>query len=232
MTVYSPGAAAWLVPPQPGDEVLRSQETRRTAGLPRARTIMLDPLPLTQSAELQMRWAEAMTTDTNFVPILKRHGCSSWETACTVKLGILPAWYQYCGDERRSVTAPGAQASAPEAGELIALGCCEGTDVGRAEAEDAGSAGPLLARAAAGAAAPVRPAGAARSADERPVSIPFTVQLRAVSSPMPTAKTRTRRRQYVVGEIPAGRVRAPRGESALPRGFWPISVKYARRPRI
>jgi hypothetical protein len=36
----------------------------------------------------------------------------------------------------------------------------------------------------------------------------------------------------VVGEIPAGRVRAPRGESALPRGFWPISVKYARRPRI
>ena len=45
---------------QPGDEVLRSQETRRTAGLPRARTIMLDPLPLTQSAELQMRRAEAL----------------------------------------------------------------------------------------------------------------------------------------------------------------------------
>lgn len=233
MTVYSPGTAAWLAPPQPGDEVLRSQETRRTAGLPRARTIMLDPLPLTQSAELQMRRAEAMTTDTNFVPILKRHGCSPWEMACTVKLGILPAWYQYWGDERRSVTAPGAQASAaPEAGELIALGCCEGTDAGRAEAEDAGSAGPLPARAAAEPAAPARPAEAARSADERPVSIPFTVQLRAVSNPMPTAKTKTRRRQYVVGEIPAGRVRAPRGESALPRGFWPISVKYARRPRI
>src|SRR6476646_365812 len=93
MTVYSPGTAAWLAPPQPGDEVLRSQETRRSAGLPRARTIMLDPLPLTQSAELQTRWAEAMTTDTNLVPILKRHGCCSWETACTVKLGILPAWY-------------------------------------------------------------------------------------------------------------------------------------------
>jgi hypothetical protein len=150
-----------------------------------------------------------------------------------VKLGILPAWYQYCGDERRSVTAPGAHASAaPEAGELIAPGCCEGTDVGRAGAEDAGSEGPLLACAAAEPAAPVLPAGAARSADERPVSIPFTVQLRAVSNPTPTAKTKTRRRQYVVGEIPADRVRALRGESALPRGFWPISVKYARRLRI
>jgi hypothetical protein len=150
-----------------------------------------------------------------------------------VKLGILPAWYQYCGDERRSVTAPGAQASAArEAGELIALGCCEGADAGRAEAGDAGSEGPLLACAAAEPAAPVPPAEAARSADERPVSIPFTVQLRAVSNPTPTAKTRTRRRQYVVGEIPADRVRAPRGESALPRGFWPISVKYARPSRI
>ena len=88
MTVYSHGAAAWLAPPQPGDEVLRSQETRRTAGLPRARTIMLDPLPLTQSAELQMRRAEAMTTDTNFVPILKRHGCAPWETACTNSVPI------------------------------------------------------------------------------------------------------------------------------------------------
>jgi hypothetical protein len=194
---------------------------------------MLDPLPLTQSAELQMRWAEAMTTDTNFVPILKRHGRCSWETACTVKLGILPAWYQYCGDERRSVTAPGAQASAaPEAGELIALGCCEGTDVGLVEAEDAGSAGSLLACAGPEPAAPVPPAEAARSADERPVSIPFTVQLMAVSNPMATAKTKTRRRQYVVGEIPADRVRALGGESALPGGFWPISVKYARRPRI
>jgi hypothetical protein len=231
--VYSPGATAWLVPPQPGDEVLRSQETRRTAGLPRARTVMLDPPPLTQSAELQMRRAEAMTTDTNLVPILKRHGCTSWETACTVKLGILPAWYQYCGDERRSVTAPGAQASAaPEAGELAAPGCRDGAEAGRAEAEDAGSEGPLPACAAAEPAAPGLRAEAARPAAERPASIPFTVQLRAVSNPMPTAKTKTRRRQYVVGEIPADRVWALRGESALPRGFWPISVKYARPPRI
>jgi hypothetical protein len=52
---------------------------------------MLDPLPLTQSAELQTRRPEATTTDTNLAPILKRHGRSSWETARTVKLGILPA---------------------------------------------------------------------------------------------------------------------------------------------
>src|SRR5215831_6152334 len=116
---------------------------RRTAGTPRTRTIMLDPLPLTQSAELQMRRPEAMTTDTNLVPILKRHGCSSWETACTVKLGIVPAWYQYCGDERRSVTAPGAQASAgPDGGECAVPGCREGTGFGRGEAEDDRSARP------------------------------------------------------------------------------------------
>jgi hypothetical protein len=111
---------------------------------------------------------------------------------------------------------------------LLAPGWRDGTDAGRVEAGDAGSVGPLLAGAAAGPAAPAPPAVAARPADERPVSIPFTVQLRAVSSPMPTAKTTTRRRQYVVGEIPADRVRAPRGESAPSRGFWPISVKYAR----
>jgi hypothetical protein len=172
-----------------------------------------------------------MTTDTNLVPILNRHGCCSPETACTVKLGILPDWYQYCEDERRSVTAPGAQARAvPDAGEGVVPRCREGTDFGRGEAEDAGSARLLPACAAAEPVALVPPAEAARSADERPASIPFTVQLRAVSSPMATAKTKTRRRQYVVGEIPVDRVRAPRGESALARGFWPISVKYGRQP--
>ena len=163
-----------------------------------------------------------MTTDTNLVPMLKRHGCAPWETACTVKLGILPAWYQYCGDERRSVTAPGAQANAfPEAGERVVLRCGEGTDPGRGEAGDARSARPPLACATAEPAALVPPGEA---------SNPFTVQLKTVSNPMPTAKTVTRRRQYVVGEIPADRVRALRGESALTRGFWPISVKYARQP--
>src|SRR5215475_9766539 len=119
----------------------------------RIRTIMLDPLPVTQSAELQMRLPEAMTTDTNLAPILKRHGCRSVETTCTVKLGVLPAWYQYCRDERRSATAPGGQASAaPEAGECIVLRCCEGTDFSRG----AGSARPLLTSAVAEPAALVR----------------------------------------------------------------------------
>ena len=233
VTLYSPGAAAWLVPPQPGDEVLRSQETRRTAGTPRMRTVMLDPLPLTQSAELQTRRPAATTTETNLVPILKRHGCPSLETAWTVKRGVLPAWYQYWGDERRSVTAPGAQAvAAPAAAEWAGLRRGEDTGSGRGEDEDAGSARPLLACAVAGRAPLASPAEVAWSADERAASIPFTVQLRAVSNPMPTVKTRTRRRQYVMGEILVGRVRAPRGERAPPAGSWPIPVKYARWSRI
>jgi hypothetical protein len=199
--------------------------------MPRTRTITLDPLALTQSAELQMRRPEATTTDTNLVPILKRHGCPSLETACTVKPGILPAWYQYCGDERRSVTAPGAQASAPPAaGERVVFRRGEGGGSGREEDEGAGSARALLTCAAAEPAALVPPGEAAWPADEGAASITFTVQLRAVSNPMPTVKTRTRRRQYVMGEILADRVRAPRGGSALLAGSWPISVKYARWP--
>ena len=196
VTLYSPGAAAWLVPPQPGDEVLRSQETRRTAGTPRMRTVMLDPPPLTQSAELQTRRPAATTTETNLLPILKRHGCPSSETACTVKRGFAPAWYQYCGDDRRSVTAPGAQSGAfPAAGEWAVLGCGEGCGFGRAEDEGTGSARLLLPCAAAEPVALTPPEEAAWPADERAASIAFTVQLRAVSNPMPTAKTKTRRRQ-------------------------------------
>ena len=79
------------MPLQPGDEVLRSQETVRAAGLPRATTTMLEPAPLAQSAELQIRRSpEAMTTDTNFALMLKRQGPLSRETARTVKLGVLP----------------------------------------------------------------------------------------------------------------------------------------------
>jgi hypothetical protein len=85
---------------------------------------------------------------------------------------------------------------------------------------------------AAAVAALAPPAEAAWPAEDRVASIAFTVQLRAVSNPMPRVKTNTRRRQYVVGEIAAGRVRAPRGESALPPGSWPISLKYGRRPGI
>ena len=146
-----------------------------------------------------------------------------------VKRGILPAWYQYWGDERRSATAPGAQANAvPAAGEWAVLRCGEDAGFGRGEDEGARSARPLLACAAAERAPLASRGEAAWSADERPASIPFTVQLRAVSNPMPTVKTTTRRRQYVMGEILVGRVRAPRGERALPAGSWPIPVKYAR----
>jgi len=52
---------------------------------------MLEPAPLAQSAELQIRRSpEAMTTDTNFALMLKRQGPLSRETARTVKLGVLP----------------------------------------------------------------------------------------------------------------------------------------------
>jgi len=111
------------------------------------------------------------------------------------------------------------------------LGCGEGSGFGRAEDEGAGSARLLLPCAAAALAA-LAPLELALPADERAASIAFTVQLRAVSNPMPTVKTTTRRRQYVAGEIRAGRLRTPRGESALPPGSWPISLKYARRPGI
>jgi hypothetical protein len=52
---------------------------------------MLEPAPLAQSAELQMRRSpEEMTTDTNLALMLKRQGRLSPETACAVKLGVLP----------------------------------------------------------------------------------------------------------------------------------------------
>jgi hypothetical protein len=55
----------------------------------------LPPPPWTQSAELQTRWPAAeMTTDTDAVPMLNRHGRAAWEMACTVKRGVVPIWYQ------------------------------------------------------------------------------------------------------------------------------------------
>ena len=90
-TWYSPGRTNGPLPLQPDDEVLRSQETRRAAGFPLAITTRLEPAPLAQSAELQMRRSPAeMTTDTNFGLMLRRHGRLSRETACTVKMGVLP----------------------------------------------------------------------------------------------------------------------------------------------
>src|SRR5215470_3044472 len=91
LTWYSPGRANCPPPPQPDDDVLRSQDTRRAAGFPLATTVMLDPAPLAQSAELQMRRPpEEMTTDTNFGLMLKRQGRLAWETTCAVKSGVLP----------------------------------------------------------------------------------------------------------------------------------------------
>src|SRR5215813_14161501 len=82
VTWYSPGRTWRAVPVQPGDEVFRSHERRRTAGVFLSITIMLDPSPLTQSAELQTRWPETVTTtDTNLAPMLNRHGCLSSEVA-------------------------------------------------------------------------------------------------------------------------------------------------------
>jgi hypothetical protein len=182
---------------------------------------MLDPPPLTQSAELQTRRpAPAMTTDTNLVPILKRHGRACSETARTVKRGVVPGWYQFCGDESRSVTSPAAHAGAgPEAGDAATLWCRDdaglerGEGVGRAEAR---------ARCTCPGVEPadfVTAERAACAAVGRAASIPFAAQLTVASNPIPAARTATRRRQYVAGETLAGWRRAPRGWPALPRGL-------------
>ena len=162
LTWYSPGRTKCPVPLQPGDEVLRSQETRRTAGLPLAITIMLEPAPLTQSAELQMRrLPEVMRTDTNLAPMLKRQGWLSRETACTAKRGVLPGSYQYCGDETVSVTLPRVHNVPAEARVCLAARCFECTAVARGEGERAWAAGSVLTCGGVGLAAPVLPPGEA-----------------------------------------------------------------------
>ena len=219
-TWYSPAGTSRRAPPQPGDEVLRSQETCSTVGTPRVSTTTLDPPPLAQSAELQMRRpASAMTTATNWVPMLKRHGRACPETALTVKCGVAPGWYQYCGDERLSVTWPGAQAgSGPEAGDAATRWRRFGAALGRAEGDRRADARSVWACAGAEPAEFVTAGPVARRAAERAASTPFAAQLMVASSPMPTARTVTRRRQYVAGEILAGGRRGPRGWPGLPRG--------------
>ena len=219
---YSPAGTPWRTPLQPSVEVLRSQDRCSTAGTPRVRTIMLDPPPLTQSAELQMRRPPlVMTTATNLVPMLKRHGRGRSEMALTVKRGVAPGWYQFCcWVERRRFTAPGVQARAGRvAAGAAALWCGDGSGLERGE--DDGRADARSARACAGAeltdcvaAGPV-----ACDAVERAASSPFAAQLTAASSPMPMARTVTRRRQYVAGETLAGGRRGPRAWPARPRGL-------------
>ena len=137
-----------------------------------------------------------MTTETNLVPILKRQGRLSWEIACTVNRGVVPTWYQYCGDETRSVTSPVAQAGAgPEACDCAVLACGEGTGLMLEVGEGEGTEGVRSTCAGVEPAASVPPVWPAWSAVERAASIPFAAQLRAVSTPMPTARTSTRRRQ-------------------------------------
>ena len=134
--------------------------------------------------------------------MLKRHGgLAAAATARTVNSGVLPAWYQYCGDERRSVTAPGAQAAArPAARRCLVLRCRAGVGFGRAEGEGVGEARWLATRAGVGSAVPGLAGGPAWPADELAVSSPSSVQPRPLSSPIPRTKTTARRRQYVARE--------------------------------
>ncbi len=217
VTWYSPGRTSLLVPVQPGTEVLRSQETRRiTAGLRPVSTTVRDPPAPAQSAELQMRWPPAVITTAVDALTRNRHGCPP-APARTVKRGVAPGWYQYCGDERLSVTPPGAQASTAPAGRGGAgLRCRDRTGEGCGEAAGRGR---LLCRCVwAEPAAVVLPTSAAW-AGEWLASSPFTPQPRAVSSPMPTASTTTRRRQYVARVGLDGKERAPRGRPGRPCGF-------------
>jgi hypothetical protein len=191
---YSPGSTRCREPAQPGDEVRRSQETRRTAGVSPLSTTGLEPAPLTQSAELQtLRSLWATTTATNLVPMLNRHGWLWLDTARTVNRGLLPDWYQPCGDEMLSVMPPRAQAGAvPEAWDLVVFRCRAGVASGEGEGEGAGLSLSVL---TCGAVEFALPGGPAWPAVELATSRPFTAQLSVVISPAPTARTTTRRRQ-------------------------------------
>lgn len=158
---------------------------------------MWDPPLRAQSAELQTRRPAAeMTTDTDAVLMLNRHGRAFWEMARTVKRGVAPVWYQYCGDDRRSLTCAGAQVRArPEPWDGRALCSGDGCECGRAEGEDVGDAVFGLTCAAAEPTAAVPPDGWRWSAVERAANIPLATHAMLVSKPMPTAKTTTRRRQ-------------------------------------
>lgn len=168
-----------------------------------------------------------MTTDTNRGDISKWQGWLSVETALTVNRGVLPGWYQYCGDETVSVTPPGVQAGVlPETwGRRLALWCA-GAWPGLADGEAAGGAWLLPCRAGACRAAGVWPALTPWPVVDPVASRPFTAQLRVVSTPAPTPRTTTRRRQYVAAETfgrgPGAPLRtgAPPGRAPLGGGFW------------
>ena len=219
---YSPGRTSRWDPAQPGEEVLRSQDTWRTPGRSVVSTAGRDPRPCGQSAEFQRgRLPAAMITDTNLVPMLNRHGWLPVVTARTVNRGVVPDWYQDWGVDRRSVTVARAQAAAlPDAWAGAVLWCGDGAGLGVGVGECAG-AGELLGRCVgAEPAAPVALGGAPGwPADELAVSTPFTVQPTVQSSPIPMTRTIARRRQYVARETAAGPC-APGGRwPSLPRGY-------------
>ena len=129
-----------------------------------------------------------------------------------MKRGVLPDWYQDCGDERVSRTLSRAQASVPpDAGGRLLAWCRAGARLGLGEGDGADGEWPVCACGGAEPAAPVPPGGEAGPAVERAASAPFTSQPTAVTNPKPAPRTTTRRRQYVARESFTGRARAPCG---------------------
>jgi hypothetical protein len=75
----------------PGADVSRAQETGKTVGTPRARSVSAEPRPATQSAELQMRFLPAvMTRARNLGPMLKAHVRAEVDTTFTLNSGSWP----------------------------------------------------------------------------------------------------------------------------------------------
>jgi len=200
LTWYSPGRTRFPLCPQP---VLRFQETRRVAFVPLARTTGSEPEPVAQSAELQMGRPAgvSMTTETSRGLISKWQGWLSVETACTANRGVLPDWYQYCGDVTVSATALAAQAGVlPGAWTGRLFLWCAGAWLGVAEGEAAGEEWPepCCAGACRGVwcrVACVWPAAVGWPAVDPVANRLFTAQLMVVSNPAPMARTTTRRRQ-------------------------------------
>ena len=120
------------------------------ARVPLARTTGSEPEPLAQSAELQISRppAESMTTDTNRGLMSKWQGWLPVAAARTVNRGVLPGWYQYCGDDTVSVTPPAAQAGVLPGAWAGRLSFCRaGAWLGPVEGEAAGEAWPAPCRA-------------------------------------------------------------------------------------
>jgi hypothetical protein len=82
----------------------------------------------------------------------------------------------------------------------------------------------LMCAVGAGSVGPALPAEVGWPAVELALSIPFTAQLRPVSSPAATPRTVIRRRQYVACETLAGWLRVPRTWAGFSCRFWSTLV--------